>query len=332
MTTIDIWVVAEYKDYRITDSSLGLLREGKKLKTQARGKLSAIILAPKIEDSVQFLAHYGAEKIYLVEDECLLPSNPQSLALALAQLVEKYHPSILLFNASIAGRDLAPRVAARVRASLVTNCTILKIRKDGIMELTKPAYGGKVYMTFAPYYKGLQMATVDLNILETDVPELSKKAEIVRISIENKVDTMPLKIMDLLKADTKTMDLRDAEIIVAGGRGVGCKAGLDLIWELAEAIGGTVGGSRVLVDAGWLPFQRQVGQTGKTVSPRLYIACGISGAIQHQIGMKDAKAIMAINTDKNAPIFKIADIGIVGDLNQVIPEILKQLRDGNEKV
>jgi electron transfer flavoprotein alpha subunit len=232
-----------------------------------------------------------------------------------------------LIPATSVGEELAARVAVRIKTGVVTECTLLEMTKEGLLAMTRPSYGGKVNITMICPSARPQMATVQPGAMRIDEPDQSRKVEVVKVSVKVKPRELRSRIVGFMKGDPRTMDLSEAEIIVAGGQGVGSVDKFSVIEELADLLGACVGGTRSVVDAGWIPFERQIGQTGKTVAPRCYIACGISGAIQHVMGMKESKTIIAINIDRNAPIFKLADIGIVEDLHKVIPALIKELQE-----
>jgi len=322
----DVWVVLEQKQGQLERVSLELLSEGEILADKLGGNFSAVLLGQDIEELANTLGHHGVKRVYVAQDELLNQYTTEAYTKVITGLINKHHPSIILFGGTFRGRDLAPRVAAELKTSLVSDCTALDINSKGLLVQTKPIYGGKFWATFVCPSARPQMVTVRPGALGIQEIKEVRKPEIIEVETDFKPDFIHTKVTDFIKADPKTVDITEAGIIVAGGRGVGKTENFKIIEELAEAVGGSIGASRAAVDEGWVPFERQVGQTGKIVAPRLYIACGVSGAIQHQMGIKDSDTIIAINTDRNAPIFKIADLGIVGDLRKVIPAIIKNIK------
>jgi len=245
----------------------------------------------------------------------------------LERIIRFQEPGLVLLAATIQGKDIASRLAARLGVGSIINCTNWRVSDQGRLEFLRPAYGGKVWVGVSCLNSPLSIVAMKPAVLDVEEPKRGLQTQVERKSWHFDPAAIRTIVMNILPADPATMDLTEAEVVVAGGRGVGDVETFHLLQELAEVLEGTVGGSRVAVDAGWIPFQRQVGQTGRVVAPRLYIACGISGAIQHQMGMKDSQAIIAINTDKNAPIFKLADIGIVGDLKEIVPAMTRRLKE-----
>ncbi|MCL5959171.1 MAG: electron transfer flavoprotein subunit alpha/FixB family protein, partial [Chloroflexi bacterium] len=306
-TASGIWVLAEQRNGELQEVSLELVGEARKLADELKEELWAVLLGSSVENLTPPLAHYGADKVLVAEHPLLENYTTEAFTSALTGLITQYQPSTVIIGATSVGRDLAPRVATRLKTGLVTECTILKAGEKGALLMTKPTHGGKVYTTFTCNSARPQMATVRPGVLGLGKANTSRKAAIVRAEVGEDLGEIRTKVTGFGKADPKTVDLTEAEIIVAGGRGVGSLEKYRLIEELAELLGGSVGGSRVARDAGWVPFERQIGQTGRTVAPNLILTAGISGATQFANGMKDSKAIIVINKDRNAPIFKIAD-------------------------
>ena len=321
-----VWVLAEQREGRLQEVSLELVSEGRKLADKLGEQLGAVIVGSDIAELAQPLVHLGADKVWLLDSPLLATYCPEFYTDALAHLIEANHPTIVLAGDTSIGQDLAPRLAARLKTGLVTECTALSLDEEGLVVLTKPSYGGKASSIVVCPKARPQMATVKPGIMDTGTPDPSLTAEVVKLTPECR-SKLKTKVVGFIKADPKTVSLSEVESIVAGGGGVGSADNWRLIEELAEELGASVAASRIAVDAEWITSDKQVGQTGKTVSPRLYIACGISGAIQHTMGMKDAKLIIAINKDRNAQIFKLADIGIVGDLMDTVPAIIQLLRE-----
>ena len=323
-----VWVFAEQREGKLQPVGLELLGEGRKLADILGEELDAVLFGQDMESSTQELIAYGADKVYLVSDEKLHRYQCGLYTGLLTDLIKERKPEIVLFGATTLGRSLAPRVAARLRTGLTADCTGLEIDKETrLLRQTRPAFGGNIMATILCPHHRPQMSTVRPKVMKKPSPDSSRKGEIIKI--EAKVDEGDIvsRVLDIIREETKVVDLQEAEIIVSGGRGIGKAENFKLIEELAEVLGGAVGASRATVDAGWIPSYHQVGQTGKTVQPKIYIACGISGAIQHQVGMRSSDTIIAINKDPNAPIFNIATYGIVGDLFQVVPLLTRKFKE-----
>ena len=306
--------------------SLELLGEGTRLAKTLGEELSAVLIGSEVTKLAKPLAAHGAKKIYLVEHELLKNYVTDIYTDILSALVARYKPSIVLIGATINGRDLAPRVAARLRIGLTADCTGLEIDGERRLIQIRPAFGGNIMASIISQTRP-QMATVRPRVMKTPKPDESREPQIERVEVNLNPVATRAKVLEKVKQLSKASEkIEEAHIIVSCGKGIGRQEDLKLAYELAEALGGAVGGSRPLVDCGWLPHHQQVGQSGKTVSPRLYIALGISGSIQHRIGMQSSEIIIAINKDPEAPIFSIADLGIVGDLSQIAPKLTEQLR------
>ena len=289
--------------------------------------LSAVLLGSKIEDQANTLFAYGADRVYLVEDESLENYNDESYADIFTQLVNKYKPEIVLVGATAYGRSLAPRVASRLNTGLTADCTELGIDPETKNLLqTRPAFGGNLMATIICPDRRPQMATVRPKVMKPMEPDYSRKGEIIRPDVLIP-DNLLIKVIERVHTVYEKVSLTEADIIVSGGRGLGDAKNFELVRELAEVLGGAVGASRATVDAGWIDYSHQIGQTGRTVGPRVYFACGISGAVQHLAGMSSSDIIIAINKDADAPIFKIATFGIVGDVLEFL-NLLKSLKQG----
>jgi electron transfer flavoprotein alpha subunit len=328
----DVWVFAELKDTKLRAVSFELLTKAKELAKELEQNCCAVLFGNNIKHLAKELGAYGASKVYLVEHPLLESYSTDTYAPVLIGLLSKYKPNIVLYPATKLGRDLAPRVAAALELGLTADCTNLSI-KDGILLQTRPAFGGNIMADIVSPFTRPQMATVRPNVLPRGKPDYSKKPELIMINIDldlKAIRTLTKKIIALPSITGKSIE--DANIIVAGGRGVGSKDGFKVLEELAKELDAAIAGSRAVVDLGWLPKQAQVGQSGTTVSPKLYIACGISGAIQHVVGMRGSKIIVAINKDPEAPIFRIADYGIVGDLFTIVPILTKTIRAMKKKL
>lgn len=323
----DVWVFAEVKDDKLKSVSLELLTKAKELAKDLNQGCCALLIGNNIKDLCKELAAYGADKVYLAEHELLQSYSTDAYAPIIIGLISKYKPNIVIYPATKLGRDLAPRVAAALELGLTADCTGLSI-KDGLLLQTRPAFGGNVMADIITPFTRPQMATVRPNVMPKGEANYSKEAEIINVNVNLNATAIRTVIKELIKIPPPPgKSIEEADIIVAGGRGVGSKEGFKILEELAKELNAAIGGSRVAVEQGWLPKQAQVGQSGTTVSPKLYIACGISGAIQHQVGMKSSKLIIAINKDPEAPIFNIADYGIVGDLFEVVPALTEAVRN-----
>lgn len=324
-----VWVFAEQREEKLQPVGLELLGEGRKLADILGQELDVVFLGRDMENSAQELIAGGADKVYLVSHEKLHYYQCGLYTRVLTDLIKEKKPAIVLFGATTIGRSLAPRVAARLGTGLTADCTGLEIDKEkGLLRQTRPALGGNIMATIICPHHRPQMATVRPRVMKKpSFPNSSRKGEVIKIEARLDDEDIMTGILDVIREEAKVVDLQEAEIIVSGGRGLGKAGNFKLIEELAEALGGAVGASRATVDAKWIPSYHQVGQTGKTVQPKLYIACGISGAIQHQVGMMSSGTIIAINKDPHALIFNIATYGIVGDLFQVLPLLTKKFKE-----
>jgi len=322
-----VWVFAEQRDGELMDVAVELMGEGRKLAEEVGCELSAVLLGDNVRNLSDELFAFGADKVYLSENENLKQYTTDGYTKVLSQMVDEYKPEIVLFGATHIGRDLAPRVAARVDTGLTADCTKLEIdpEEKGLMQ-TRPAFGGNIMATIICPKHRPQMATVRPGVMEkAERRDKREDQELIEFKNDVVAEDIRIKILDVVKAGKASVNLADSEVIVSGGRGLDKKEGFELLEKLAEKLGGVVGASRAAVDAEWIDHDHQVGQTGKTVRPELYIACGISGAIQHIAGMQSAKTIVAINKNPDAPIFKVADIGIVGDVYEVLPKLIEAL-------
>ena len=322
-----VWVFIEQHQGRIKPVSLELLSKAKELAQKLKQELVAVLAGDNVSHLIKELASYEIHKIYLVENEVLKRYTTDAYTSVLVSLVSQYKPNILLIGATNMGRDLAPRIAARLRVGLTADCTDLDITQEGYLLQTRPAFGGNIMAQILCKYTRPQMATVRPNVFKKSVTcSNSQSPEIIKIEAKLNPLSIRTKIIEVVKEVSEVANLEEADIIVSAGRGLGSPDNLYLVRDLAKILGAAVGGSRAIVDAGWLPHHQQVGQSGKTVAPELYIACGISGAIQHLVGMQTSKRIIAINKDPEAPIFKVATLGIVGDLFKVIPLLIEDLK------
>jgi len=326
-----VWVVAEQDHGRLVDVSLELLHHAQKLAKKIKGIPCAVIAGHDVGDLAQTLFAHGAKKVYVIEDERLADYTTLPYAKAIADLAKEQRPEIVLFGATLLGRDLAPRVASSLRCGLTADCTDLRIgdyvdprtkaEYENILYQIRPAFGGNIIATIVSPDHRPQMATVREGVFPLGEPNASGTGETVGVTPALTQDEMITRVVDRVRAEKK-VDLKGAQVIVSGGAGVGSPDSFKLIHDLAEALGGVVGASRAAVDGGFIDHDHQVGQTGTTVRPKLYIACGISGQVQHRAGMQESGTIVAINKDPDAPIFSVAHYGIVGDLNEVIPKLI----------
>ncbi len=321
---MSIWVIADHRKGGLRKPALEALSEGKRLADQMGTAMEAVIAGHNVEGLCNEIASYGAEKVYVIEHELLTNYNPPAYARVIGDLIKERQPQIVLMGGTMTGRDLMPRIAARVGAGLAPDCIKLEI-VDGKLKAIRPAIAGKVRVEIG-FKSEIQMATLRPNVFEKLEPDTSKTADIEKVPFEpTDLDTKQ-KLLEFLSKETGRPELTEAETIVSGGRGMKGPENFALIEELADLLGAAVGASRAAVDAGWRPQSDQVGQTGKTVTPNLYVAVGISGAIQHLAGMSSSKHIVAINKDPDAPIFNVADFGVVGDLFKVVPLVTEGVK------
>jgi electron transfer flavoprotein alpha subunit len=321
----EVWVFIEQRNGKPAGVGYELLGEGEKLASDLGEELCAVLLGHNVEHVAEEMMKFGARKVYLVDDPALQNFQDEPYAQVIAELVMEYQPSIFLFGATTIGRSLAPRIAVKLKTGLTADCTGLDIDKDNKLLLqTRPAFGGNIMATIVCPEKRPQMATVRPKVMKASVPDDSRTGRVVKFS----PDILPprARLLETHQASGQQSNIQEADIVVSGGRGLGKPENFTLLEELAQLLGGAVGASRAAVDAGWIPYAHQVGQTGKTVRPKLYIACGISGAVQHLAGMSSSDVIVAINKDRNAPIFSVATYGIIGDALEIIPALIDELR------
>lgn len=322
-----VWVFAEQRDGELQKVSLELLGEGKKMAEKLGVKLTALLLGNNVKALAKDLTAHGADEVLLVENELLAHYTTDGYTKVICDLVNEYKPEILFIGATFIGRDLGPRVAARLQTGLTADCTELDIDAEGKFLLaTRPAFGGNLMATIACTDHRPQMATVRPGVFSALPKNESNNGTVKEVATSLKAEDVRTKVVEVKKVSKEVADITEANVLVSGGRGVGCKETFKLLQELAEVMGGTVAASRAAIENEWLDKDYQVGQTGKTVRPNIYIACGISGAIQHVAGMQDSDIIIAINKDADAPIMKMADYAVVGDLNKVLPEMIAQYK------
>ena len=333
----EVWIFAEQESGKLSDVPLELLSKGRELADTLSVPLAAVLVGSGVEPLAATLIAHGADKVYLVEDARLAHYQSAGYNRVLCGLIAQHRPQICLYGATAIGRDLAPTVASAAKCGLTADCTDLQIgdhtppgtsdvHRNLLLQI-RPAFGGNIIATIVNYDRWPQMATVREGVMPLTKPDPSRHGQVIRSKADLDGVTLPLEILETHRQEKK-VNLKAARIIVAGGAGVGSKDSFRLIWDLANCLGAAVGGSRAAVDLGLVDHDHQVGQTGTTVRPALYIACGISGAVQHRAGMQESAKILAINSDPHAPIFSVAHYGIVGDLNNVIPMLIKAIRGG----
>ncbi len=332
----EVWVFAEQHDGKLEDISIEILGRAGELASKLGVKVAAAVLGENVAESAEKLIHFGADNIYLAEHPLLGYYQTCSYAKILCEMINKYQPQIVLYGASPVGRDLAPRVASAAKAGLTADCTDLQIgdhedKKSGqihknLLLQIRPAFGGNIIATIINYDRWPQMATVREGVMPMPLPNVGRKGKIIRHPVHLTHSDLPLEILREHKREKK-VNLKTSRIIVAGGAGLGSRENFRLVWDLANCLGAAPGATRAAVDLGFIDRDHQIGQTGTTVRPSLYVAVGISGAIQHQAGMNASQKIIAVNSDPTAPIFNIAHYKIVGDLNVVVPMMIKAIKE-----
>ena len=346
----DIFVVVEQRNGNIQKVTLELIGEASKLAKDLGEEVVAVLMGYNIADKAEMLIHYGASKVLVLDEPVLEHYTTEPYVKGIQYVIENFEPNIVLFGASSIGRDMAPRIAGRIHTGLTADCTRLDVKVSNYQEylrkatnvpeekiekldptdinlkMTRPAFGGNVMATIVCRKYRPQMATVRPGVMALGECDTTRTGEIIMEDAGLSMDDMNVEILSVAKNEKKAVDITDAKILVSGGRGVGGSAGYEPLRALAAELGGEVSSSRIGVDSGWIEKDRQVGQTGKTVHPQLYIACGISGAIQHQAGMEDSEFILAINTDVHCPMMQLADLGIVGDLKKVVPALTEAIK------
>lgn len=320
----DVWVFSEQRDGALMSVVSELLGEGRKLADALDVKLCALLLGDNVSELQNELYELGADKVYLAQSPLLKDYTTDAYSIVISDMIKEFSPEIVLYGATHIGRDLGARIAARADTGLTADCTALEIDPETKLLLqTRPAFGGNLMATIICKEHRPQMSTVRPGVMDKAQRVLGRRGELIVYDVTLTPEQVRTSVIKKVKSQNTAIALEDAEVIVSGGRGLGSPEGFKLLEKLAEKLGGVVGASRAAVDNGWIDKSHQVGQTGKTVKPKIYIACGISGAIQHTVGMQDASVIIAINRDKNAPIFSVATYGIVGDLYDVIPALIE---------
>ncbi|CVK20235.1 electron transfer flavoprotein subunit alpha [Sporomusa sphaeroides] len=323
----DVWVFIEQVEGEIRNVSHELLGEGRKLADAKGQKLAGVLIGDGVEALAKQVFASGADKVYLIEAPELKQYSTDGYTAVFTDLINTYKPSVILIGATNDGRDLGPRVACRVGTGLTADCTDLGIdEQTGLVAWTRPAFGGNIMATILCPEHRPQMGTVRPKVFKRPEQDFARSGEIVRVASKVRSQDIRTELLDLVKVCTTSCNLEEAEVIVSGGRGMCKPENFCLIEELANVLGGVVGASRAVVDAGWKPHFHQVGQTGKTVGPKVYFACGISGAIQHVAGMSSSDVVIAINKDADAPIFKVADYGVVGDVMEILPALIEEFK------
>lgn len=322
-----VWVYAEQRHNEIAPVALELLGKARELADKLSVPVSSVLLGHNIDPLAQELIYFGSDKVYVIDSPALVEFQDEPYAYAMAKLVAEEKPEILLMGATNIGRSFASRVAAKIETGLTADCTGLEVDvQTRDLYQTRPAFGGNIMATILTSKHRPQMATVRHKVMKKADRDTSRQGQIIKVAIDDSKLTSRTKFLEYIADTTQKVNLAEADIIVSGGRGLGGPDGFKLIEELAKALGGAVGSSRAAVDAGWIPYSHQVGQTGRTVAPKIYVACGISGAIQHLVGMGGSKVIVAINRDPEAPMMKLATFALEGDLYEIIPELIKELK------
>ena len=328
----DVFVWGEWEkkgdSVKIKNVALELLGKGRELADKLGESLAILLLGKNVEHLVNELFHYGADKVYLCEHDLLEDYSTDGYATVISSVIAAEKPSIVLYGATPNGRDLAPRIAARLALGLTADCTGLDINASNQLVQTRPAFGGNIMASILSPYTRPQMSSVRPNVFTKPEPNTALSGTVEKVDVNLRPMSIRTKIVEEIISQDEGISIEEAQMLVSAGRGIGTKENLGLVYEMAEELNATVSGSRALVDLGWLPHPQQVGQSGKTVAPTLYFALGISGAIQHLVGMTSSDTVIALNKDPEAPIFKVADFGIVGDIFEVVPEFIKLLKKG----
>lgn len=321
-----VWVFAEQRDGELMSVAFELLGEGRKLADARNTELCAVLLGDNCAENAQILIKYGAEKVYVADDPELKNYRTDAYTKIISEAIEVYKPEILLMGATHIGRDLGPCLAIKANTGLTADCTKLEIGdEEGNLHMTRPAFGGNLMATILCADTRPQMSTVRPGVMEKPEYDETRTGEVINLKVVWHEGDIKAHILEIVHAVGEKVSLAEADVVVAGGAGLGNAKGFELLQQLADKLGGVVGATRAATDAGWIDRSRQVGQTGTTVRPKIYIACGISGAIQHIAGIENSDCIIAINKNESAPIFEIADYGLVGDLYKIVPAIMTEL-------
>lgn len=327
----NIWIWIEQKRGRLANVTFELLGLGQKLASQRNSRLWAVLIGKGVENFCQELIEYGAEKVLLIEDSNLEYFVDETYSRIITDLALEYKPEVILGGATFYGKALFPRLSVKLNTGMISDCTAIEFDTSGNISAKRPAYGGNVLSELTCPEARPVILTLRLKVVPEAVRDESRTGEIIKKNIAVEKLSSDTKVLEVVKEQAQSVNLTEADVIVSGGRGLKGPENFHLVQELADTLGGAMGASRAVVDAGWVPYAHQVGQTGKTVNPKLYIACGISGAIQHLVGMQSSKVIVAINKDKDAPIFNVATYGIVGDVFEIVPALTKKFKDKLKK-
>lgn len=327
----NIYVFVEQRDGKTQKVAFELIGKARELAKDLNQEVYAMVIGSNIAGLADELIARGADGVVLVDDPMLAEYVTEPYAKAVTSVIKAKDPEIVLFGATSIGRDLAPRVSARIHTGLTADCTGLDIAEDTkLLMMTRPAFGGNIMATIACPDHRPQMATVRPGVMKAMAADAARKGTVETLPVEFTAADMNIKVLEVVKSEKESVDITEAKILVSGGRGLGSPEAFEKLAGLAKVLGGEVSSSRANVDAGWISHDKQVGQTGKTVRPDLYVACGISGAIQHLAGMEGSEFIVAINKDDTAPIFDVADLGIVGDLHVIVPKLEEAIRKYKE--
>lgn len=322
-----VWIFIEQNDGKIESVSLELLGEGRKLADKLQVPLAGFLLGNGVKTHVNEVIAFGADEVYVIDHPVLKDYRTESYMKGVIELARKYRPEIILYGATPNGKDLASAVATDLSTGLTADTTMLDIDLENrLLEASRPAFGGNIMATILCKNHRPQMATVRPKVMKALEPDSGRNGKVIEESISLREEDMRTKVINIVNDLTKKANLADAHVIVCGGKGMGDEQNFQLLYQLAETIGASVGGTRDVVEAGWLPHELQIGQTGETVTPKIYFAVALSGAIQHVVGMKNSDIIIAINKDPNAPIFDVATYGIVGDAMEIIPKLIEQFK------
>lgn len=322
----NIWVVFETVNNEVKKVSLELLNQGKTLAEATDEQVVAVIVGQHVDEAVKTAMAYGADEVLVVEGAEYKDYRTDSFSNALVKLIEKYKPSAVMMGATNNGRDLLSRVAARLHVGSAADCLAVEIGDKKTLAWTRSVYSGKLLNTVSFPNTRPQIGTVRSSTYERGQADETKVANVIREEIQTPLEQIRTTVKEIIKSVGEGVKLEDAEVVIGGGRGLGKSENVELIKELASVLGGTIGTTRACIDAGWVPYSLQIGQSGKRVSPKLYIACGISGATQHLAGITSSEVIVAINKDPDAPIFEIADYGVVGDLVEIVPILIEEIK------
>ncbi|MBU0481161.1 MAG: electron transfer flavoprotein subunit alpha [Proteobacteria bacterium] len=323
-----VWVYAEFRNGKVAQVAYELLGIGRKLADQRNVPLSAVLIGSGFANEADDLVAYGADRVYVADDPALAHFTDDAYGNVMEDLIREHQPEIVLAGATAIGRSFIPRLATMLGTGLTADCTGLAIREeDGMLLQTRPAFGGNIMATIECPANRPQMATVRPLVMKAIAKDISRKGEVIKIDPDKTRIQSRVRVLRSVKEESEQTNINEADVLVAGGRGLESEKGFAMIRELAALLGGAIAASRAAVDNGWIAYPHQVGQTGKTVCPKLYIACGISGAIQHMVGMQSSDNIVAINRDPHAPIFDVATYGIVGDVSVVVPKLIERLKE-----